>query len=191
MIKLLQRVSVVSLAVLLLALMSVNPLGAQTQTGTISGTATDSSGAALVGASIQVTNVGTNVLQTTVTDSQGRYNVAELPIGNYDLQASMTGFQTVVHKGITLTVGAQPLVDFSLPVGQATQTITVEGQVSQVETQTATVSTLVSEQQVSQLPLNGRNYTQLLELAPGVQVINNGASGGGVAGAFYGAQQNF
>ena len=170
---------------------SANRLQAQTQTGTISGTATDTSGAALVGATVIVTNEGTNVSQTTTTDGEGRYNVAQLPIGNYDLQASLTGFQTVIHKGVTLTVGAQPLVDFSLPVGQATQTVTVESQVSQVETQTAAVSTLVSEQQVSQLPLNGRNYTQLLELAPGVQVVNNGAGGGGVGSSFYGAQVNY
>jgi hypothetical protein len=170
---------------------STTLLEAQTQTGTISGTATDSSGAALVGASIQVTNTGTNVTQTTVTDSEGRYSVADLSIGNYDLQASMSGFQTVLHKGVTLAVGAQPLVDFSLPVGQATQTVTVESQVSQVETQSATVSTLVNPTQLSQLPLNGRNYEQLLELAPGVQVINNGVGGGGTASSFYGAQQNF
>jgi hypothetical protein len=151
----------------------------------------DSSGAALVGAAVTVTNEGTSVSQSTVSDAQGRYSVPQLPIGIYDVEAKLTGFQTVVHKGITLTVGASPVVDFSLPVGNVSETINVEGQVSQVETQSATVSTLVSAEQVSQLPLNGRNYTQLLELAPGVQVINNGASGGGVAGAFYGAQQNF
>jgi hypothetical protein len=152
---------------------------------------TDSSGAALVGATVTVTNEGTNTSQNTVSDAQGRYSVRELPIGTYDIKATLSGFETVVHTGISLTVGATPIVDFTLQVGKITETINVEGQVSQVETQTAAVSTLVSEQQVSQLPLNGRDYTQLMELAPGVQVINNGASGGGVAGAFYGAQQNF
>ena len=184
-------VSVCTLALVILLVLSAARLQAQTQTGTITGTTMDSSGAALVGAAVTVTNEGTSVSQSTVSDAQGRYSVPQLPIGIYDVEAKLTGFQKVVHKGITLTVGASPVVDFSLPVGNVSETINVEGQVSQVETQSATVSTLVSAEQVSQLPLNGRNYTQLLELAPGVQVINNGASGGGVAGAFYGAQQNF
>lgn len=171
---------------------------AQTQTGTITGTATDTSGAVLVGATVTVTNEGTGVTQTTTTDAQGRYQVPLLPVGTYDVQASSSGFQTVNHKGITLAVGAIPVVDFALPVGQASTTVTVESQVSQVETQTAAVSSLVSSQQVSQLPLNGRDYTQLIELAPGVQVINNSANGalqgiggGGTSGSFYGNQQNY
>ena len=114
------------------------------------------------------------------------------------MQASLSGFQTVAHKGITLTVGANPVVDFSLPVGQASVTVNVEGQVSQVETQTAAVSTLVTGAQVSQMPLNGRNFTQLIGLAPGVQIINDssnggrqGVGGGGASGSFYGNQQVF
>jgi hypothetical protein len=175
-----------------------NRTKAQTQTGTITGTATDSSGAVLVGASVDITNEGTGATQTTMTDAQGRYQVPLLPVGTYDVKASLSGFQTVMHKGITLAVGATPVVDFALPVGQATTSVTVEGQVSQVETQSPAVSTLVSPQQVSQLPLNGRNFTQLIGLAPGVQVINNstnggrqGVGGGGASGAFYGNQQVF
>src|SRR3984885_15292640 len=176
---------------LLVFVFGASSVGAQTQTATISGTATDSSGGALVNAKIVVTNVGTNVAQTALTDSQGRYEVPDLPVGTYDIQASLAGFQTVTHKDVTLTVGAHPLVDFSLPVGEATQHVTVEGQVSQVDTQSATVSSLVSSEQVSQLPLNGRDYTQLIELAPGVQVINSGPGGGGTSSSFYGAQTNY
>ena len=182
---------------LLFFVFGANRVEAQTQTATISGTATDPSGGALVGAKVQVTNVGTNVEQATVTDGQGRYEVADLPIGTYDIQASLSGFQTVTHKGVTLTVGAHPLVDFALPVGEATQNVTVEGQVSQVETQSATVSSLVSQTQLEQLPLNGRNYTQLLELAPGVQSFSNspggssGPGGGGTSGSFYGNQTSY
>jgi Carboxypeptidase regulatory-like domain/TonB dependent receptor len=164
---------------------------AQVQTATVSGTVSDSSGGALAGAKIGATDVATNTVQSTVADANGRYTIPDLPIGTYDIQATASGFQTVDHKGIVLTVGATPVVDFSLPVGQMTQTVNVEGQVSQVETNTAAVSTLVSSQQVADLPLNGRNYTQLVELAPGVQVVPNHTTAGlGGQGGFYGAQTN-
>src|SRR5579859_7627110 len=113
---------------------TVSRVAAQVETATISGTATDSSGAALVGAAVQARNTGTNIAQSTVTDAAGRYRIPDLPIGNYDVQTSLSGFQTVVHKGITLTVGANLVIDFSLPVGQVSQTVSVEGEVSRVET---------------------------------------------------------
>jgi hypothetical protein len=115
--------------VLFITVIGVNRVAAQVETATISGTATDSSGAALVGASVQAKNVGTNVTQSTVSDSAGRYRIADLPIGSYEVRTSLSGFQTVVHKGITLTVGANLVVDFSLPVGQITQTVNVESAV--------------------------------------------------------------
>lgn len=180
-----------ALVVALSIFFTMGPAQAQTQTGTITGTVEDSTGAVMVGASVTITNEGTGISQTTTSDSSGRYQVPLLPVGTYDVQASLSGFQSVDHKGIALAVGATPVVDFSLPVGQATTSVTVQGQVSQVDTQTATVSSLVSSQQVSQLPLNGRDYTQLIELSPGVQVINSGPGGGGASSAFYGAQTNY
>ncbi len=162
----------------------------QGDTATVSGTATDVSGGALAGAKIEATNVGTSVVQTTATDPQGRYRISDLPVGAYTLQASLSGFQTVVHSGITLTVGATVLIDFSLPVGQITQTVNVEGNISQVETTTSEVSTLVSPAQMRDLPLNGRNFEQLLTLAPGVTPI--AAAPNFVTGiTMYGAQTNY
>lgn len=181
----------------LLIVLSLLPAGAaaQYETGTISGTATDSSGGALPDAQIEAKNVGTNVTRTTVSDAAGRYRIPDLPLGNYDVQASKTGFQTLVHKGVTLTVGANLLVDFSLQVGQVSQTVTVESEVSRVETQTASVSSLVTPTQVSQLPLNGRNFEQLLSLAPGVQSVVQsyitGGGGGGISSGFYGPGQTY
>src|SRR5689334_13689852 len=93
-------------------------LNAQGATGAISGTVTDPSGAAIPRASVQVKNVGTGQVQQTPADAQGRYSIVELPVGNYEAQATAPGFQTVVHTGITLTVGAQSVVDCSLMVGQ-------------------------------------------------------------------------
>ncbi len=126
-----------------------NRLFAQGTTATILGTVTDMSGAAVPGATVAVKNTGTGLSQTIATDPDGRYRVPDLGVGSYEVQASQSGFSTVVHRGITLTVGTQSVVDFSLPVGQQQQTITVEGQVSQVETTDATIGSLVTEQQMT------------------------------------------
>ena len=173
---------------LLVFMIAVSRLDAQA-TAAISGTVTDSSGAAVADAAVQVKNSGTGITQTTTSDVQGRFRIPELIIGAYEVQASKTGFSTVVHTGITLTVGAQPVVDFQLPVGQQTQTVTVESQVSQVETQSTAVGSLVESKEVSDLPLNGRNFTQLITLAPGVTQVPYYAAGGG--STFYGNGQKY
>jgi hypothetical protein len=164
------------LAAALIVLSGVSRLRAQgSTTATIIGTVTDSSGAAIAVASVQVKNTGTGITLNTTTDAQGRFRVPNLNIGNYEVQASQMGFQTVVHTGVTLTVGSELVVDFSLPVGQAQQTVTVSGEVSIVETQSAAVGSLVESTQVRELPLNGRNFTQLIALEPGVTQIVAGA----------------
>lgn len=181
-------VAYVCLAVLAL-LISAGRVQGQAQTATISGTATDASGGALAGAKVQVTNVGTNTTQSTTTDAQGRYTIAQLPVGTYNVEASLSGFQTVVHKGITLSVGGTLVVDLSLPVGEVTQTVNVESDVSRVETETSEVSTLISPQQMRDLPLNGRNFEQLITLAPGVSTV--GAALNAVTGRLYGMMDNY
>ncbi len=158
-------------------------------TGSVTGTVTDTTGAAIADTAVQIKNVGTGIVQTVQTDGQGRYTARELGIGEYEIQASKTGFQTVVRKGITLTVGAEPVIDMQLPVGQQATTVTVEGQASQVETQSNAVGALVESKQISTLPLNGRNFTQLLTLAPGVTQIPLGAPGAG--STFYGNGQKY
>ena len=159
---------------------SVTRLGAQGTTATVLGTVADMSGAAIPDAMVQVKNVGTGVTQTVTADAQGRYRVPDLSVGDYEVQATKPGFSTVVHKGITLTVGTQAVVDLSLAVGQQQQTVTVEGQASVVETTNATIGSVTSEQQMRELPLNGRNFEQLIQLAPGVatvQFANNAMQG--------------
>jgi hypothetical protein len=164
----------------------VRRLGAQAVTGTISGTVTDASGAVIAGANIEVKNVATGATQTTVTGDLGRFNVPDLNVSTYDVTATKSGFQTVIHKGITITVGSQLVVDLMLPVGQAQQTVTVESTVSQVETESTAISSLVNESQMRDLPLNGRNFEQLVALSPGVTPAGNGAGG-----ALYGTGQDF
>jgi len=149
--------------------LAVAPLWAQGPTAGVQGTVSDPSGAAVAGATVQVRNTGTGVTQSVTTDAQGRYTVPDLPIGDFDVQASMAGFQTVVRTGITLSVGSESVIDFHMQIGQQQQTLTVQGEVSQVETTSSTVSSLVDQTQIRELPLNGRNFEQLILLAPGVQ----------------------
>ena len=192
MLKIQGRAMTWALTVLLcVGVFGVARLQAQANKGIISGTVTDTSGAVVVGANVEVKDVGTGISYTAVTDSQGHYLIPELLVGNYQVQASKSGFQTVVHSGITLTVGVQLLVDFKLPVGQATEVVTVTGEVSQVDSTTATVSSLVAPKQMEDLPLNGRNFEQLLSLAAGVQYISQNGGGGGVSSTFYGAESNY
>jgi hypothetical protein len=170
------RAFLCTLGLVCLVAISASRLNAQAVTGNISGTVTDASGAVIAGANIQVKNTATGVTQTTVSNAQGRYNVPDLTVGTYDVQASNSGFQTVVHAGVNVTVGSQLVVDFSLPVGQTQQTVTVETSVALVETQSTAVSALVSPQQMVDLPLNGRNFEQLLNLAPGVTPTGPGTT---------------
>ncbi len=156
----------------LLTSVLVGHLPGQTTTGAILGTLSDVSGAVVPGASVQITNEGTGRAQTTPTDAQGRYIVPDLPVGTYDVQASKDGFQTTIKKKITLNVGAQTVVDFALPVGQTSTAVTVEANTVQVETTTSDVGTLISATQMGQLPLNGRNFEQLITLGIGVQNVS-------------------
>ena len=165
---------------LVLLLAGVGQLAAQVTTATISGTVTDASGAAVPQASVQVKNAGTGSTQNITTDAAGRFNVPSLVVGDYDVQATKMGFQSLVRKGITLTVGGTAVVDFSMQVGQTQTTVEVQGTVSQVETTTSTVANLVEQKQIADLPLNGRNFQQLILLSPGVNVAQT------ATGSFYG-----
>jgi Carboxypeptidase regulatory-like domain len=179
----LQVICVVALSTVLVLAMNVR-VAAQQTTGTIQGAVLDSSGGAIPAANVQVRNTGTGRTQTTESDTQGRFRVPDLAVGDYEVQASKSGFTTVLHRGITLSVGAEQVVDFSLPVGQVAQTVTVEGEVSQVQTTSSEISSLVSPAQMRDLPLNGRNFELLMQMAPGVQNYYAGSSSvGGSQGA--------
>jgi hypothetical protein len=146
-------------------------------TARISGTLTDDSGAVLAGAAVQAKNLEMGSSRSTVTDSGGRFAIADLPIGSYNVRASSPGFDPVVRSAIVLTVGADRVIDFTLKVGQAHQDVIVNAQVSRVETQTGAVSSLVSSEQLHDLPLNGRNIEQLILLAPGVSLVPSSPRG--------------
>ena len=150
-----------------LACLSIQHLRGQAATATITGTVTDSSGAAIPGAAVNAKNNGTGLTRSTTSDAQGRYNLPDLAIGDYDVQATKMGFQTVVRKGVNLTVGSLPVADFQLPVGQAEQTINVEGPVSRWRRRHRLFPPWSIKSQMRELPLNGRNFEQLILLAPG------------------------
>src|SRR5665213_1313965 len=143
-------------------------LAAQGTTGTILGTVTDTSGGAIPEATIRVTNTGTNATLVVTSDAQGHYRVPDLPVGSYQVSSEKSGFQTVDHRGITLDAGADLVVDFSVRVGQVTQVEKVEGEVTKVETTSSAISTTIESTQMRDLPLNGRNFEELILLAPGV-----------------------
>jgi len=163
-------------------------------TARISGTLTDDSGAVLVGATVQAKDVEKGSSRSTVTDSEGRFAIADLLVGSYDVKASSPGMETVVRPAVALTVGASLVLDFTLKVGRASENVIVNAQVSRVETQTGAVSSLVSSEQLHDLPLNGRDFEQLILLAPGVSLVPS-SLGQTVTGTptnpIYGNQNNY
>ena len=159
------------LSVLIAFLVCASPGMAQLDSGTISGNVTDQSGGAAPGATITIRNVETGVARTLQTNAAGRYDALALPVGSYEVQATLPGFQTAVRSGITLSVGRNAVVNIVLQVGEVTQAITVAGEASFVETTTATVTNLVDERRVLDIPLNNRDLTQLAVLQPGVLQI--------------------
>ena len=137
-------------------------------TGAITGTVRDSSGAVISGADVKISAHAGGNDRTTVTNADGEYNAAGLPGGNYDLTISAKGFKTYQVKNVVLRVAQKARVDATLGVGQTTTEVVVTGeQINQVDTQTSELAGTVTSKQMTQLQLNGRNFTQLLALTPG------------------------
>jgi hypothetical protein len=134
----------------------------------LSGTVTDQSGAMVSAANVAAKNVDTDAIRSTVTDAQGRYRFFSLPVGQYEIHGVKTGFTEVVRTGVHLVVGQSATVDMNLRVGESSQQVTVKGDAPLVDLTTADISGLVGEQQIGNLPLNGRSYDELLTLNPGV-----------------------
>ena len=144
-------------------------LHAQVTTTTLFGKVTDSTGASLVGAKVTATNRDTNQIRSTQTAEDGEYRLDLLPVGNYSLEVSATGFKTFVQSGVELEVNVPARVDTNMDLGEITQTVTVNGGVQLVNTSSAEVGRTVENEEVVNLPLINRNVYQLLELTPGVQ----------------------
>lgn len=154
-------------------------LAQQETTAGINGTIRDPSGAVIPGAQISLKNVDTGVQRSTASNDTGTYVIVNILPGRYDLAVSKAGFQTTLTQGISLAVNQATTYDFTLSIGAATQTITVQGSAASLQTSSADLGTAVTSQSIDNLPLNGRNFTQLLNLTTGVSPVNSSQSGSG------------
>ncbi|MGH9770253.1 MAG: carboxypeptidase regulatory-like domain-containing protein [Candidatus Acidiferrales bacterium] len=144
----------------------------------LSGRVTDASGAVVAAAEVTVRNVDTQVPRGAETDDAGRYQVRSLPVGEYEIHVKKQGFAEEVRTGIHLVVGEDAIVDLGLRVGEVNEQVTVNADAPPVSVTTADISGLVGEQQVKDLPLNGRSYDELLTLNPGVINFTAAKTGG-------------
>jgi carboxypeptidase family protein len=133
----------------------------------ITGRIEDASGAAIPEAAVAVTSQETGVTRTVTADAAGNYRVLSLPVGRYEVKAEKAGFKAAVQAGINLVVGQQAVLNLKLEVGEVQQQVTVTGEVPLVNTTTASVSGLVGEREVKELPLNGRSFDMLITLNAG------------------------
>ncbi|HYB95808.1 MAG TPA: TonB-dependent receptor [Vicinamibacterales bacterium] len=161
--------------VLLAAALSAGsiPLAAQQETATIVGGVLDAQKSAIPGATITARNVATGLTRTGVTDSDGRYRIAAIPPGTYEISAALQGFATAIRQGVTLTVGAEAVINFELNVAGVNEAVTVVIDAPIVETTTAAVQSTIRREQIDLLPLAGRDYTGLLRLVPGAAANNS------------------
>lgn len=155
--------------VLLTLILFSFPILAQSQTvnGAFHGTVTDPSGAVIPGATVKITNLATGTSRQVVSDRTGFYTITQVPPAHYSMTAAKNGFATIERSNVQLFVNQDREVDFTLQVGRVTQTVQVTSAPSQLETTTSTLGQVIQSQQVVDLPLNGRNFSQLMLLVPG------------------------
>ena len=151
-------------------LVFIGSVSAQSANGTISGLVLDPSGSVIVGADVTAVNDATRVEYSTKTNNEGIYVIPNLPAGSYRLQVSNVGFKTLIKPDIVLNVQDALAINFTLPIGAASETVTVTGGAPLVNTQSGSVSTVIDRNFVESLPLNGRSFNTLLQLTPGAVI---------------------
>lgn len=154
--------------------------------GEIAGDVRDPSGSVITGADVKAVNKGTGAERSAMTNDAGLYNFPNLQPGVYDVTASKSGFQTMTRTDLTLQVQQTARVDFAMQIGQTTQTVEVTGASALLTTENATVGSVIENKRIVELPLNGRNFLQLVSLAPNV---SSGFSDNAVAGARQGGSR--
>jgi hypothetical protein len=150
-------------------------------TGNITGTVRDQEGASVPKAEVTITDEKTGQSRTVRATEDGFYTATSLPAGIYSISTSPTGFKKTITTGVELHVNENKTVNLDLQVGQVTETVTVTSEAAPVELRSGEVSSLISEKQVTELPLNGRNYAQLALMVPGVSPVTQAGAGGAFA----------
>jgi Carboxypeptidase regulatory-like domain/TonB dependent receptor len=148
----------------------------QTDAGSIVGTVTDNSGAVLSNEPVTITNTGNNAKIVVKTDSSGNYSATPLKIGTYTVSVEAQGFKSVTRNGIVLNVQDRLRVDFNLQVGSVNEQLTVTGATPLLQSESSALGDVIESQQIAALPLNGRDYTQLVALTTGVVKIADGGN---------------
>ena len=159
----------------ILVLFLTHMLVAQSPNGNINGLISDPSGGAVVGAEIVAVNDGTGIQYTARTNGEGIYVLPNIPPGPYRIQVSKSGFKTIVKPDIVINVQDAISLNFTLPVGAAVETVTVQGGNPLIDTESSTVSTVVDRHFAENLPMNGRSFQTLIQLTPGVVVTPSNA----------------
>jgi hypothetical protein len=185
-----------SLVLVVAVILSTLPLHAQVDTGSITGTVTDASGAVVNAAKVTLTNEGTGVNLSVNTGSDGTYTFSPVRIGSYKIEASAQGFKTVSQSNVVVNVNANVLVNLRLPTGSVSETVEVTTSVPVLQTQDASVGQVMDSRNVNNLPLNGRNFTFLAQLSAGVNspqadTRGNASTGAFAANGFRPAQNNY
>jgi hypothetical protein len=154
------------------------PLTAQSVTGTITGSVTDPTGAVIPGATVKVTETATGVSHSAVSNTAGIFSFPELQPGVYSITANASGFSTAVRAGIELQINQTASVTIPLAAGVASETVQVRGEQPLLDTQTVSLGTVIGAQEAEDLPLDGRQFVQLLELVPGTVPVSVSQTGG-------------
>lgn len=182
--KMRDRWGLLTLTVAAVLVAALFPLPAWGQaTAAVNGTVRDSAGAVIPQATVVLHNRDTNLDRTAVSNDAGAYVMPDVQPGNYDLKVTKNGFGPTVKSGIILLVNQTATYDFALKAGSITQVVDVQANAVALETSTAELGVAVVKEQVNDLPLNGRNFTQILNLTPGVSTVNvsqNSATSGGI-----------
>jgi hypothetical protein len=158
-------------------LLVVSRCQAQVASAELTGNVLDSSGAAIPGATVTATNVDTGIAHTTASEKGGDYVLTSLPPGNYTLTVEAPGFSKLEQSGIDLQINQQARLELTLKVGQAAETVSVTGHPPLLEAESSSVGTVINQQLVNELPLNGRNFVQLATLSPGVNGVGESTTG--------------
>jgi Carboxypeptidase regulatory-like domain len=153
------------------------PSWTQVASAELSGTVLDTSGGAVASAKVVATNISTNAARESVSDSSGRYLITLLPPGDYILTIEAPGFRKLEQRGLTLQLNQQASLDLTMQVGKVSEVLEVTGQAPLLETESSSIGTVVNQQLVNELPLNGRNFIQLATLSPGVNGVGFSATG--------------